>query len=181
MTIPLDSTAFIVSYCILSLLFLLAGLRLAKALSLLSQSAQPEEPDLDDKPLIRFEATRLDGGNGVCEKDLMGAPSTLVFLEPADSISEGKADFARGLIHKLWHRTRGRVFLLCSGSTEECVQAVDTITSRIPHPIESWVDHSAEVRKRFGLSESPTAVRLNWRGELEARGKLNSAEKMRTT
>ncbi len=110
----------------------------------------------------KFSAPVLDTGKTMALADLMGLSATLIFVSPADVASPLYHELPAS-IHGLWHRARGNLYIVCSGTAEQCRQLVSALQFGCDHRagVPILLDHNGRIAASFLVSQTPAAVRLD--------------------
>jgi peroxiredoxin len=134
----------------------------------------PDALDLDTgEKAPKFDASRLDVRDRVRLRDLRGQPATLLFVAPADAGRKEYEQFDLSL-HGIWHKAKGRLYVVCSGDADSCRQFVPehACDHRDP-PVKTAVlwDHDGSIAKRYRVGATPMAVRLDHKGRVASIGR----------
>lgn len=159
------SAPFVLSYVALWVLVVLQGvilLGLTRALYELRQRDQGADPtSFQGLPVPDFTAVDLSG-QPVSAASLAGEPAVLLFVSPncqscMVTLAELKAltsDPRRGLV------------VVCHAGDDDCRRLAANYQLTVP----VVVDEDGEVMKRFGISGTPTAVRISADSVIESHG-----------
>lgn len=129
-------------------------------------AAEPEEAVLGTRAK-RFRATLLDSSDVVSEKDLLGQMTTLLFVQPNRILSHADSMFS-SLLQSIWHGRRGPVYVVCSGSREDCTLLRDTHhLGKVDNSgIDVLLDDGAALRRAFAITAALRAVVIDEKGRI---------------
>jgi hypothetical protein len=90
--------------------------------------------------------------------DLEGAPSMLMFVSPQE-FNLPLYENVGVVLHSLWHRVQGRLYLICKGTEESCVQMVRDLGAENHAP--AIVDMDGRISRSFRVTTTPQVVELD--------------------
>jgi hypothetical protein len=162
------SFLFLTTLTVLQALVLHDVLREASRLPLFRshQIARPAVP--------RFSMPLLDAASQLTDRDLRTRITGLLFIAPI-----AKATLAphlvTSIIHALWHKFEGALYLVCAGSVESCRKLRDE--QRLLHAyggdVQVVLDVDGQLANAFGVpSNKPSAAIVDANGLVQGTGSL---------
>jgi peroxiredoxin len=118
-----------------------------------------------------FSAPGLDG-EILRVSDFEGYSTILLFLSPQDTASVCRGDLS-AVIHALWHRVQGHIYLVCSGEEESCRQSA---RGKCMVPIRIALDIGGEIARSFKITSTPRAVEFDSQGRVVRYGHPENLE-----
>lgn len=138
--------------------------------------AEPEEAVLGTRAQP-FRTPRLDSSGVFTEKDLLGQVTTLLFVMPSQLVPQTEAMFSP-LLHSIWHKRRGPVYVVCSGSREDCQLLRDKYRFGKVHNsgVDVLFDEGAALRMTFSVTSAVRAVVIDESGRIAKVGGARTDE-----
>jgi hypothetical protein len=115
---------------------------------------------------VDFEARDLATGAVVRSVDLRGAPATLLFLGPRDVGGES-SDWLLASVAGLKDKGDGRLMVLWQGVASSCPD----LPPAVGEDVQVLLDEKGDVRRRFLIESTPTAVLLDSEASVALYGK----------
>jgi hypothetical protein len=109
-----------------------------------------------------FSGTLLGTGETLTGTQLKGDPTILLFVSPSEASSPAYQQLAT-IIHALWHRVDGHLYLVCSGSEHACRQValIFRVHGFAENQVPIVIDEEARIARRFHIAATPAAVELD--------------------
>jgi hypothetical protein len=105
-----------------------------------------------------------------------GKDSILFFLSPNDGSSQLNQDLET-VLHALWHRVEGHLYLICSASSSACRQLLDG-----KFPLDHvLLDEAGYLSRIFGIGFTPQAVELDGNARVLRYGRPEELHKSNQT
>jgi len=157
---------FYVSYILVWGLTLVPALLLHQILREIMWLSQQRDdlrshPHLHVPGLIpQFSASMLGTKKTVTPSDLIGQDTMLLFVRPEDA-AHGLDKQLRTSTHGLWHKTSGKLYIVCSGNTDECRELLPELqfSERVNIPV--LLDQDGAMARAFQVKSTPIAFRLD--------------------
>jgi hypothetical protein len=110
-----------------------------------------------------FSAPLLGTSQILSKSSLRELPSILLFISPHEASSSKTYANLGSVIHALWHRVKGRVYLVCAGRKEQCISfAHDRKLMGFAHNrVKVAWDENGEIARAFKITNTPQAVELD--------------------
>jgi hypothetical protein len=161
---------FTVTYSGLCLLVFLEALMLRKILreTLWFKRLSTEISRADWKGLTvgtrvsKFTAEVLDTGETFHSSRLNGQPTILLFVSPNDAPSQFYSNL-EVVIHALWHKTKGHIYLVCTGAETPCRHLVHDHCAKAfsTNRVRTILDRTGYIAGVFRIVGTPQAVELD--------------------
>ena len=164
-------TIFTISYVLLCGLVVLESLLLREALRgtvklkrLYSGSAR--QPELvgprTGVPIPDFSGPLLGTGETLSTAQMKGESTILLFVSPSQESSVGYRQLA-AVIHALWHRMDGRIYLVCGGNEDACCKLADNfhVHGFAQSQVPIVLDENSQIARSFQIEATPAAVEVD--------------------
>lgn len=117
-----------------------------------------------------FVARILDADTFVVTKDLKGDPTILLFLS-TDAVDDSKYQSLDASLHGLWHKARGRLYIVCRGDDAACRRLIPAHTfGQDWATVPILLDPDGTIARRFIITDTPAAIQLDAQARIERRG-----------
>lgn len=110
-------------------------------------------------PAPRFRASTLTPRKIYRLTQSQGYASILFFVTPSDNLSELYASLG-SVLHALWHRVEGHLYIVCRGDTSVCGRFVSKDLSGFPRD-KVLLDEKGNIARRFRIFATPRAVEID--------------------
>lgn len=137
-------------------------------------AATAEDALLGTKPRP-FRAVHLDSPAALTDMDLMGRVTTFLFVQPTEVLSQRNSLFS-SVLHSLWQRRRGPLYVVCSGPRPDCQLLRDRYRLEQAPGNEFGVlfDETATLRRNFSITAALYAVVIGEDGRVAKVGGVES-------
>jgi hypothetical protein len=135
--------------------------------------ASPEDALLT----VRVQPFRAALMDCLTEADLLGRVTTLLFVRPDRLFAQSKEVLAP-LLHSLWTKRQGPLYVICSGSLEDCEVLRDRYRLGRKHDssVDIVHDETGALRTTFSVTPAIAAVVIGEDGTLSKVGGVHSDE-----
>jgi hypothetical protein len=126
-----------------------------------------------------FRARVLDSSYTLTEQDLLGQVTTLLFVQ-TESASQPRS-MLTPLLHSLWHKRQGPLYVVCSGTLEHCQRLRDEYRLGKAHHsvIEVIFDEGGALRTTLVVTSELSAVVIGEDARVRKVGGVESDELIR--
>jgi hypothetical protein len=123
--------------------------------SRLGDSASAHQlPTITEAPA--FAATLRGSSHVLTAKDFIGIRTALLFVSPSDAGSTAYR-YLDMIVHWLWHRTEGQLYVVCTGAAEPCERFFPS--GHVGwHALAMVNDFDGSLSRAFTVKETPLAI-----------------------
>jgi len=125
--------------------------------------------------LPSFRVRQLNRAEPASQDNLRGKPSILLFISTS-SVESLAPERVGGILHALWSKTDGRLYVAYDGSESECRSFSEGwhVQKRFGGDLLVWMDPGGSLRRLFGIASSPAAIVVDESGKITKTGHLAS-------
>lgn len=126
-----------------------------------------------------FRATLMDCSDVLTDADLLGRVTTLLFVQPSELFAQSKEVLA-ALLHSLWTKRQGPLYVVCSGSLADCQLLRDKYRLGRKHSssVDVILDQAGALRTSFSVTAVLMAVVIDENRRILKVGGVDSDEVM---
>jgi hypothetical protein len=113
-------------------------------------------------PAPDFSARILGQSSSVDTSQFQGYQTMLLFVTPDDALSP-YYEHLTAVIHALWHKVQGHLYLICRGNDKSCERLVreHTVAGLSLHSYTALIDADGQIMEKFLIDWTPQAVLLD--------------------
>jgi hypothetical protein len=128
-------------------------------------------------PAPRFSAIANGLTETIDSSTLKGHLTILMFVAP-DETHLSRYSYLANVLHALWHKSQGHLYLLCRGDEVECQQlaAKYKIGGSLKHEIKLLLDEEGQIGDLFRIRSTPHAVEIDKHGRIARYGRPSMSD-----